>query len=283
MIKPSPDISKYADYRGFLRDRYLFLRLNDRKFSHRFINGKVGVKSSGWFGDLVAGRQRLHLAHVGKVAAAFKLDSRELNCLKALVLVENASTPEEISAAYEKWHEAKGIGQETVARDRFRFYDRWYFSVLRELLALHPGDPDPETLAKALDPAITPRQAREAATLLKRMDLSPSPGNGARGHSLPVLVKDVATRTRHWKRMMISMMRLGRRALERHDREARNFSGLTLTFSPEGMRRAGEEIAALRKRLLCLSERDKGRNRVYHCLFQLYPVSNPLEASHAPH
>ncbi len=277
MVKPAPDILEFAEYRRYLQERYRFLKLNNRKFSHRYINSKVGVKSSGWFGDVLAGRQRLKPAHVRSVASVFKLNPEEQRCLHILVDLDDAETPEDSAAAYERWAQLKGVGQETIAKDRFKFYDHWYFSAFRELLAIYPGVRDPEILAAALDPGITPKQARAAIELLGRLGVLRE-GEAAPG-KMPVLVKDAAARTRHWKKMMGSMIKLGRRALDKYDREQRNFSGLTLTFSDEGMKKAGEEITALRKRLLYLSEKDKYSNRVYNCLFQIYPVSNPLEAS----
>ena len=280
MVKPPPAILEFAEYRKYLHERYRYLKLNDRKFSHRYINAKVGVKSSGWFGDVLSGRQRLKPGHVRGVAAVFKLNPEEQKCLRALVDLDAAETPEDIAQAYEKWSLLKGIGQETIAKDRFKFYERWYFSAFRELLSIHPGLRDPEILAAALDPKITPKQAQAAIGLLTRLGMIAKGDAGAVKPVFPALVKDPATRTRHWKKMMASMIRLGRRALDKYDREERNFSGLTLTFSSEGMKRAGEEITALRKRLLYLSEKDRHSDRVYNCLFQIYPVSIPLEASH---
>ena len=58
MSEPLPDIVAYAEYRLYLKDRYEAIKARDAKFSHRYINGKAGVKSSGWISDIPAGRQR---------------------------------------------------------------------------------------------------------------------------------------------------------------------------------------------------------------------------------
>ncbi len=278
MVKSPPDILQFAEYRKYLQERYRFLKLNNRNFSHRYINSKIGVKSSGWFGDLMAGRQRLKPGHVRRIAAVFKLNPVEQKCLHALVDLDVAETPEDCALAYEKWYQIKGIGQETLTKDRFKFYERWYFSALRELLALYPGERNPEILAMALDPKIKPKQAAEAIKVLEQLGLTQGI-SGAAKPSMPVLVKDPAARTRHWKKMMVSMMKHGRRALENYGRDERDFSGLTLTFSSDSLKKAGEEITALRKRLLYLSAQDKKCDRVFNCVFQIYPVSIPLEAS----
>lgn len=279
MPKPPPDILQFDDYREYLKAQYRYLKLNDRKFSHRYVNQKLGVKSTGWFGDVVAGRQGLKPAQVKAIATVFKMGPKDQKCLRALVEMSAAKAPEEVAAAYEKWYEAKGIGMETVAKDRFKFYDHWYFSALREMLAMDPKQRDPHILAARLDPPITPAQARKALDVLVKLGFLGQAEPTSARLSLPALVKDPAIRSMHWKRMIRAMIRLGQRALEKYDKEQRDISGLTLSLSPEGLKAAGEEVAALRKRLLYMSEKDKHSNRVFNCVFQIYPVSVPLEAS----
>jgi uncharacterized protein (TIGR02147 family) len=277
MPKAAPEIVQYAEYRRFLADRYRFLRLNNRKFSHRYINYKMAISSSGWFGDIIAGRQRLKPSHIRKISAVFLLSQKEQAYFAALVNLENAVTDEDRDAALGEIYRAKGMGQQIVSAEKIRFYHQWYYSGLRELLCIYPGARNPEILAAFLDPPITPKQAKEALTLLEKLGLTSAPETKGGKLTSPILIKDASVRTKHWNKMIAAMMKLGRRALRNFGRDERNISGLTLAFSAEGLKQAGEEIAALRKRLLYLSEKDKGRNRVYHGLFQLYPISKSLE------
>ena len=66
---------------SYLKDRYEAMKARDAKFSHRYINGKVGAKSSGWISDILAGRQHLRANQVKAVAAAFKMNAREQDFL----------------------------------------------------------------------------------------------------------------------------------------------------------------------------------------------------------
>ncbi len=273
----SPEILKYTEYRGYLADRYRFLRLNNRKFSHRYINHKMSISSSGWFGDIIAGRQRLKPKHIRKMSAIFLLSPKEQAYLTALVNIENALTAEDMASAYEEIRRAKGAGLQIVPSEKFEFYDQWYYSGLRELLAIYPGVRTPEILASLLEPRISPKQAEKALSVLEKYGLINGSQSKFGNIPGPILIKDADTRTRHWNKMMQAMMKLGKSALQNFGRDERNISGLTLAFSAEGLKQAGEEIAALRKRLLYLSEKDKGRNRVYHGLFQLYPISKSVE------
>lgn len=94
---------------------------------------------------------------------------------------------------------------------------------------------------------------------------------------MPVLVKAPAPESKDWNRILQAFGRLAAAALENTPKAERNISALTLTLSPEGLAKAGEEIANLRKRLLLIADKDRARNRVYQCLFQVFPLSHPQE------
>ena len=141
-----PDVVNYAEYRLFLKDRYTAMKAGNAKFSHRYINAKVGAKSSGWISDILAGRQKLNAGQVRAVALAFKLDKREQEFLAVLVEMEKASNPDQRVSAMEKWLALKGPRREAVDKDRFAFFDHWYHLVLREVLGILPftGDSLPQ-------------------------------------------------------------------------------------------------------------------------------------------
>ena len=272
---PMPDISRYAEYQKFLQDAYTARKSRDGKFSQRFINQRMGVKSSGWFADILAKRQKLKSRHAAPLATVFKLEPKERDFLRVLIELEQAATPEERTTAYENWFQLKGMRQEKITRDKFKYFERWYYPALRELLTVEPFQGNYNALAAKFNPPISARQAKDAVETLTRLGVV-LPGSPA---PLPVLVKDSSAKTNHWHKILKSYMELALPALQRFSKEERNFSSLTLTFSPEGLKKAGEEIAALRSRLLMLSEKDRDRNRVYQCLFQVFPLTQPLEAS----
>lgn len=274
-----PDIIAYAEYRTYLKDRYEAMKALSPKFSHRYINTKVGAKSSGWLGDLLAGRHRLKRSMVQKVAMAFRMDEREREFLSALVDLERASDPEERVVAMERWLALKGPKREIVEKDRFAFFDHWYHLVLREVLGILPFKGDYGVLGAALDPAISAAQAKKAIDLMQRLGLIIPQTWSRRQADIPVLVKSPSGEAGQGNRLQLQMMKLAPDALARFKKEERDFSALTLSLSPEGMRKAGNEVAQLRKRLLLIAEKDRGQNRVFQCLFQIFPVTQVLEAS----
>jgi len=267
-----PDISRYTEYPKYLQDAYRVRKSLDRKFSHRFICHKMGISSPGWFSDILGRRQNLKLRDVAPLAALFKLDGREKAFLRALVEMERAESQEEKAMAYEKWLDLKGIRKEKVLKSQFKFYDHWYYPILRELLTLEPFQGDYADLAAKIYPPIRPAQVKQALHTLTKLGLI-VPGSRS---SLPILVKDTSAQPKKSHKLQEAYMRLALPALRNFTKEQRDFSAITLSLTPEGLRKAGEEISALRWKLLLLSEKEKNKNRVYQCLFQVFPVSKEV-------
>lgn len=279
MVPALPDIVEFAEYRTYLKARYQAMRAKDSRFSHRYIAGRMGTHSAGWFGDLMSGRLKLRAGQIPKLAAVFKLDARETEFLSVLVDIERASNPEERIASMEKWLALKGIRKESVDKDRFAYFEHWHNLAVRELLGIRAFDGDYASLGAALIPPITAAQAQKAVDLLQRLGLVQPQVWNRRMTDLPVLVKAPAAEARHWNQILEAFGRLALAAVSTARKEERNFSALTLCLSPEGLKQAGEEIANLRKRLLIVAEKDKAKNRVFQCLFQVFPLTHPVEAS----
>ena len=273
MAPGTPDAG-FSDYRAMLAARLRALKAADPKFSHRFVNQRMGARSAGWLADVLAGRQRLKPRQVTPMASVLRLDARERELLRSLVNMEADDSPEGRSSAHARWLELTGVADEAIERDRFRYFERWYYPALRELMLVEPFDGDFAALAAQLDPPITAKQARDAVGALKRLGLL-NPDSPA-----PALVKQPG-KTLHWRKSMEAALDLARPALVKYAKDERDFSALILTLSPEGLKAAGEEIATLRRRLLALSRRDAGARRVYQCLFQIFPLSRSMENSHA--
>jgi uncharacterized protein (TIGR02147 family) len=272
-----PDIVGYAEYRFYLRDLYQAIKAKDKHFSHRYINAKCKARSSGWFGDILSGRLRLKSIHLVHIAAVFKLDKRTQEFLAALVDIERAEDSAERVAAMERWFALKGPRQEPVEADRFAFFEHWYHLAIREVINLISFDGDFSALGARLLPKISEAEAQNAYDLLRRLGMVLPRSRNHRATDFPVLVKAPDGEARQWSRIVRDLMRLAPLALDTLSKEERNFSALTLSLSPEGMRKAGDAISDLRKKLLIIADKDRGQNRVYQALFQVFPLTEVLE------
>lgn len=268
-----PDIHNYSDYRAFLRDWYEQHRAQDPKYSQRFLAARIGLRSSGFFAEVLAGRRNLTGPLILKFAAALKLSPSEQQYFEDLVRFCQAKGVDEKNHYYERLLASKGVRAEVVGKDQHEFYSRWYYSAIRELLFFHDFRGDYQTLAKKLDPPITVRQARQAVDTLRRLGLIVKAPDGRYRQTSAVITTGKDFAPVHVAAFQRAMSDLAREAIARHASERRDMSTVTLTLSDASFATAKEEIAQLRKRLLALAQQDQKADRVYQVNMQMFPLT----------
>jgi len=267
-------VFEYTDYRNYLDAMYKRTKASNRRFSQRFIQEKVGASSSGWFSDLVKGRINLTSPYLLRLCKVIQLEPYEEEYFQAMVGFNQAASLEERNRYLQKMLTFKEIKPDLVGREKFEYYNKWYYAALRELLFIYPFRGDFTALAKKLIPAITPAQARKAISFLAKLDFIRDDGSGRLVPTQVVLKKDPQFQTLHWANFQRANLELALSALERFHKEARDISSLALVLTPAAFEKAREEVRTLRKKLLALATQSVGPgSTVYQCNFQIFPVS----------
>src|SRR3954463_5134792 len=119
MDKHAENIFEYGDFREFLRAAYVAAKRRNRNFSHRYINGKIGVKSAGWFADVVSRRLGLKPAHVRALSELFGLKAAERDYFRLLVELDQSESVTDKTEALRRLLAFKGAKPEVVGADRF--------------------------------------------------------------------------------------------------------------------------------------------------------------------
>lgn len=279
MVVASPDIRAYTDYRHYLRDRYAAEKRLNRAFSHRYIADAVGASSTGWFADMIHGRISLTDTYRLKLIKLLALAPAEAEYFEAMVDYAHAGSLEEKNRHWEKMLAGKDLKVDFLGKDKFDYYSKWYHAAIREMLLFHPFRGDYQDLARRLAPPIRPDQARKAIKLLERLGLIAQDGNGIHRPTAAILKKDAAEKSLHLANFLKANAELGIEALDRFPKEERDISALTLALRPQDFEKAKEEIKALRKRLLALSEKPGPEKKVYQCNFQIFPMTRNPQGS----
>jgi uncharacterized protein (TIGR02147 family) len=71
------------------------------------------------------------------------------------------------------------------------------------------------------------------------------------------------------------MMENGLTALDRIEKEKRDFSTMTMCFSKDGFMKVRQILKRTREEIAAVEESDKERNQVFQLNFQLFPLSKP--------
>lgn len=273
MSDSKPDIFRYADYRKFLEDSFRIRKERNPKFSQRFLQNKVGASSSGWFSDVVRGRINLAPHMLLRLAKVFELDKGETEFLELLAGYQQAGSAEEKEILLARIMDRREVKIDLLGEEKGEFYREWHHSAIRELLTFFRFKDDYTALARRLDPPIRPAQARESVRLLLSLELIRPDDQGFLRPSSPVVKTDGAFKSLYMNAYFKRKMLLGVQALDRFEKEHRDISCMTLSLSRDNFRKAQEEVAALRKKLLKMAEKEQHPEMVYQCNFQIFPIT----------
>jgi len=269
----APSLFHYSDFRAFISDYYQHRKKLDPKYSHRFFARKAGIRSSGFFSDVLSGRRNLTTDLIMKFSEALKLKPNEKDYFENLVRFTQAKGLGEKNRYYEKMLSFQNIKAEILGRHQYEFYSKWYYSAIRELINFIRFKDDFSGLARKLNPAVTPSQARKAVRILEKLGLIKKGADNVYVQTSAIITTGKEFKSINVANFQKATMELAREAIERHPRENRDISTLTVTLSEKGFGAVRSEIESLRKKILSMARAEQGPDRVYQVNFQLFPLS----------
>lgn len=271
-------VFEYSDYRKFLRDFYEKEKSKDKKFTYRYLAQKVGFKSAGHFTQILKGKANISITLIERFARAFKLRKRESEYFCSMVLFNQAKRHEDKKFYFEKLASFKEAAIKIVDAKQFEFYDKWYYSAIRELLDFFPCDgSNCEQVAKMITPSITPNKVKKSLSLLKELHLIQKDEEGYYRKVDSVISTGYEAQALAISNFAINTMELAKEAIDRFPKKERNLSWMTINVSEEGFEDIQEKLRAFRRSALEIAKKDKKSNRVYQFNFQVYPLSRPYK------
>ncbi len=274
------NIFDYSDYRKYLRDYYQDQKARDRNFTVRHIAEKVGFKSASFFCQLMNGRSNMSTDFINKFCSFLNLDKKESAYFESLVNYNQAKNHIQKKKLFENIISFKQSKMRTIDADLYEFYDKWYYNAIRELLFFYPFSGDYHELAKMLNPAISPADARTAIALLEKWGLVRKDENGRYFRSdNQSITTGMAAESFYINNFQHAVLDLAKGALDRFPRGERSLSTLTMSLSSEAYQKVESEIHMFRQRLLSIAEQDINEERVYQMNIQVFPVTNPLQGN----
>jgi uncharacterized protein (TIGR02147 family) len=268
------NIFEYLDYRKYLADALAERKAENFHFSYRFIAQHLNLSSPGFFNWVLSGKRKLPESLIPKIAILFKLDDKECAYLHLLVRYTHSIDAAEREELFEKLSVfVKKRKKLKLQPEQYQLFSKWYYLATRELLRTFRFKNDYRRLASALHPKIKTGEAREAIEHLEKIGLIARDGQG-----FYWLVEALLTTGEVWESELITTLQvqlaeLGKKAILSVPKKERDISNLTVSLSKKSLQRISGEIAALRQKVLTLSENDSEAERVYQINVQLFPVS----------
>jgi len=159
----------------------------------------------------------------------------------------------------------------------YKYYDRWYHSVIRALLEFVSVSDNFDELAKMTIPKIRPDQARASVMLLTELGLIQRDENGFFRPTRKSIDTGSAQTSLMVNNFTLSMLDLAREAMDRFSREERVFSSVTVGTDKAGYDEIISELREFRRRVAEIVQR-RPADRVLQVNFQVFPVSKSRES-----
>lgn len=280
----------YQDYRVFLADWFAHRKTLNRHFSHRLFASKAGIRSCGYFTEVVNGVRNLSRTALPRFAKGLELDAGEAAYFERLVAFNHAKTAASKQALYADLIKALPAKAQQLRLGQMEYFSKWYYVAVREALAICVVKDDYENLAARLAPRITAAQAKAAVRLLHDLGLVERDAGGHwRARHATLLSKREESAPLLVRAFQGEMIAKAREALESVPQEHRDISTVTMSISAGGMSRIKEAVEEFRARIRDIVRDDRGEDRLAQLNIQLFPLtrvddlpSPRPEDSHAP-
>jgi uncharacterized protein (TIGR02147 family) len=267
------NIFDYIDYRRYLREAYEERRKENPKFSYRFIAGKVGFSSPGFFANVLSGKKDISLKLALKFAELFRLGRKEKEYFETLVLFNKATGASEKKEYLDRLLALRGTRVKKVEAHQWEYFEKWHHAVVRELIAIKPFRGDFRALSAMVNPPIGVSEARKSIELLERLGLIRKGGDGTYERTDAAISAGDAISQALIGAFQVQAMELAKNALEKLPSGTRNFSTLTMSISGPTYLAMLEELRAFRRRLLDMAQASDEVDRVYQMNFHVFPLS----------
>lgn len=273
-------IYEYDNYRKFLKDYFEEQKKARKKFTQRYFAQKAGFSAHNYCARVVDSKRNLSYNAVQKIIKALEISGKKAKFFENLVLYNQAESFED----KERYHAIlngfkKSVQLEDLTRQQFRFYEEWYYPVIRELLVFGDWQGDYQKLAKLIYPPITAKDAQSAVETLLQMELVKKDAEGKF-----LLKKDFTTAVsvpeffkRKYRR---DILKNGTLAADDIPKERRETIISTFSIGKTDYEKIKNIIDKASDDILdTVSSSEDKKNAVYNVVFNLFPASNSTPIS----
>jgi uncharacterized protein (TIGR02147 family) len=265
-------IYDYQDYRRYLKDILQEVKKERKTLSQRAILQKIGISSSGFIANVMAGRSNLTVSQVQKLSKVIKLSKAETSYFEMLLNFNHAKTIEEKTEFFERLSEHRRSKLKVLSAEQLSLFSKWYYAVIREC-AYFIDVTDSQMLAEYIAPAITQSEAIEGVETLLKLGFLKKEPDGTIVQSDPLVSSGDEVRSFDIIQFQSATLDKARRALLEIPADQRDISVLTITASEDCVAKIKDEVKQFRKKILRIVQEDPKPDRVLQCSINIFPVT----------
>jgi uncharacterized protein (TIGR02147 family) len=265
-------VFEYFDFRKYLIDFLQEKKSTGAPWSHRYIQKKIGVSSSGYLSNVLSGKKNISMEHVYSLCSLMTLPKNECQYFQYLVQYNQAQSVKEREVFFKILKELSVGNVKTLGESELHLFSHWYYVAILELVECLECPSEAKYLNMLLNPSPGFEQVQEALERLVSWGfIEEKKGKLLRKHPLVSTGDDILSGdVSGFQKETID---LAREAIDRFALLERDISCLTLNVSAPTFETIKNEVRQFRKKLMSLSEEDNESDRVIQCNFQIFPLS----------
>ena len=267
------DVSKisvfmYFDYRDYIRA--VLETMQSKGLSLRAIQENAGVSGSAFFSRILDGSRPLSIANAKNIAKSWGLPDDESDYFLDLVRFGNEKNVDVREELLRKLLAVRANNQEFALQDSsLKFFSKWYYPVLRDLLPLLPPNMPAEKIGRMFTPVLRAPQVESGIRYLMESGFVTLDENGVYHVEQPIVSTPPRVRSTILRKYHLKNLEVNSEVYDLFTSDDRSVTSVTCSLSKESFEKVREEIAKLREKILALSREEKNPDRVCHVGFQL--------------
>lgn len=267
------DVSKisvfmYFDYRDYIRA--VLETMQSKGLSLRAIQENAGVSGSAFFSRILDGSRPLSIANAKNIAKSWGLSVDESDYFLDLVRFGNEKNVDVREELLRKLLAVRANNQEFALQDSsLKFFSKWYYPVLRDLLPLLPPNMPAEKIGRMFTPVLRAPQVKSGIRYLMESGFVTLDENGVYRVEQPIVSTPPRVRSTILRKYHLKNLEVNSEVYDLFTSDDRSVTSVTCSLSKESFEKVREEIAKLREKILALSREEKNPDRVCHVGFQL--------------
>jgi uncharacterized protein (TIGR02147 family) len=278
-----PNLYEYVNYRLFLQD-FLTEHKKDTEpdFSHKMILAKMGISSTGFLSNVMAGRKNLTPIQIIKLAKILKMNKAEAAYYEAMVYFTQAKVIDEKNEYFNRLVTLQKVNLKVLDKKKMSVFSKWYYVVVRELLYFYNyNGNNPSALGHRMEPTIRHSEAEQAIRYLVDLGLIEKNKDGYYKQVDNAVTSGDEVKSLHLTNFQLATMELAKRAIQKIPAAERDVSVLSMTLSPDSFQMIKSELQYIRKRIAKIAVDEDKPDRVYQLNIQFFPVTKKPEGSSA--
>lgn len=264
------NVFMYFDYREYIRD--VLETLQKDGLSLRAIQESAGLSGSAFFTRILDGSRPLSTANAKTLVTAWGMDEDEAEYFMDMVKFGNERDVDRREGHLKKLLAVRSRNREYALQDStLKFFSKWYYPVLRDLLPLVPAGTSAERIGRMFTPALRAPQVQSGIDYLVEAGFIAIGEDGKYAVTSPIVSTPPRVRSTILRKYHLKNLEINAEVYDSFTSDDRSITSVTCSLSKEGFEKVREEIAALREKILAIAREDKSPDRVCHVGFQLVP------------